>query len=60
MSKQTFLTGILIAGAVGVAQVLVSFDPAKVADWQTWAVGLVGAFVRPAAAYIVAKWATGA
>jgi hypothetical protein len=59
MTNQTFWVGVLIAGAVGVAQVLVSFDPTKVADWQTWAVGLTGAFIRPAAAYIVAKVATG-
>lgn len=58
MSKQTFLVGVLIAGAVGVAQVLVSFDPATVTNWQTWAVALVGAFVRPAAAFVVAKLAT--
>lgn len=58
MSKQTFLTGVLIAGAVGVAQVLVTFNPEAISDWRTWAVGIVGAFVRPAAAYVVAKWAT--
>lgn len=58
MSRQTFLTGVLIAGAVGVSQVLVSFDPALVGDWKTWAVSLVGAFIRPAAAYVVAKFAT--
>lgn len=56
MSKQTILTGTLIAGAVGVAQVLVSFDPALVGDWKTWAVALVGAFVRPAAAFVVARF----
>lgn len=58
MDRKTLLTGVLIAGAVGVAQVLVSFDAATITDWRTWAVGLVGAFVRPAAAHFVAKWAT--
>ena len=58
MNKKTVLVGVLIAGAVGVAQVLVSFDPALVTDWRTWAVSLTGAFVRPAAAYLVAKFAT--
>ena len=58
MDKKTLLVGVLIAGAVGVAQVLVQFDPALVTDWKTWAVGLTGAFIRPAAAYIVAKFAS--
>lgn len=58
MNKKTFLVGLLIAGAVGVAQVLVQFDPNAVADWRTYVVALVGAFVRPAAAYVVAKFAT--
>lgn len=58
MTNRTFLTGVLIAGAVGVAQVLVSFDPATVGDPRIWLVGLVGAFVRPAAAYVVAKLVT--
>ena len=30
MDKKTLLTGVLIAGAVGVAQVLVQFDPTLV------------------------------
>lgn len=55
---KTALVGALIAGAVGIAQALVFFDPTKVTDWRTWAVALVGAFVRPAASYIVAKFAT--
>ena len=58
MSKKTFWVGVLIAGAVGVAQVMVAFDPTKVTDWRTWLVALIGAFVRPAAAFVVAKLAT--
>ena len=58
MSKQTFLVGALIAGALGVAQVLVAFDPATITDWRTWAISLTGAFVRPAAAYLVARFVT--
>lgn len=58
MSKKTLAVGILIAGTLGVAQVLVQFDPAAIVDWKTWAVSLVGAFIRPAAAYFVAKFVT--
>ena len=58
MSKQTFWVGVLIAGVLGVAQVLVSFDPATIVDWRTWAVSLTGAFIRPAAAFVVAKLVT--
>jgi len=58
MDKKTLLVGGLIAGAVGVAQVLVSFDATTVTDWRTWAVGLVGAFVRPVASYVVATFVT--
>lgn len=58
MDKRTFLWGLFIAGAVGVAQVLVSFDPETVKEPGTYIVALVGAFVRPAAAYVVAKLAT--
>ena len=58
MDKKTLLVGALIAGAVGLAQVLVTFDPTEIGDWRTWAVGLIGAFVRPVAAYVVAKFAT--
>lgn len=58
MTKKTFLVGMLIAGAVGVAQVLVQFDAALVTDWKTWLVSLTGAFIRPAAAYFVAKFVT--
>lgn len=50
---KTFLVGMGIAAAIGVAQVLTEFDPATVTDWRTWAVGLVGAFVRPVAVYVV-------
>ena len=52
MSKQTFLVGTLIAGALGVAQVLAEFDPMAVADWKVWAVSLSGAFIRPAAVWV--------
>lgn len=55
---KTLLVGALIAGTVGVAQVLVTFDPTQAVDWRTWAVGLAGAFIRPVAAYVVAKFAT--
>lgn len=55
---KTILVGVLIAGTVGVAQVLVAWDPAEVADWRVWGVGLVGAFVRPAAAYVVTRFVT--
>lgn len=58
MTSKTFLVGMLIAGAVGVAQVLVSFDPATVGDPRVWLVGLVGAFVRPAAAFVVSRLVT--
>ena len=58
MSKKTFLVGALIACAVGIAQTLVSFDATTITDWKTWAVGLVGAFVRPVASYVVAKFLT--
>ncbi len=57
--KKNIVAGIIIAGAVGVAQVLVTFDPAEVGDWRTWAVGLVGAFIRPAAAWVVTHFAVG-
>lgn len=55
MTQKTFLVGVLIAGAVGVAQVLMAWDPAEVLDWRSWAISLVGAFVRPAAAYVVSS-----
>lgn len=49
----TFWVGVLIAGALGVAQVLLAWDPAEVTDWKAWALALIGAFVRPAASYVV-------
>ena len=55
MTSKTFLVGVLIAGAVGVAQVLMAWNPAEVLDLRAWAVSLVGAFVRPAAAYVVSS-----
>ena len=58
MTMRTFLVGMLIAGAVGVAQVLVSFDPSTVGDPRVWLVGLVGAFIRPAAVFMVTKLVT--
>lgn len=51
--NKTTLVGVLIAGTLGVAQVLVQFDPAAIVDWKTWVVALSGAFVRPAAARLV-------
>ena len=53
MNRKTLLVGTLIAGALGVAQVLAEFDPAAIADWRVWAVSLTGAFVRPAAVWVV-------
>ncbi len=55
MKNRTFLVGVLIAGTLGVAQVLVSWNPETVTDWRVWGVSLVGAFVRPAAAFVVSK-----
>lgn len=56
MKAKTLLVGALIAGAVGIAQVLVQFDATAIVSWETWVVGLVGAFVRPVAVYIVAHF----
>ena len=58
MTSKTFWVGMLIAGAVGAAQVLMAWNPAEVLDWRAWMISLVGAFVRPAAAYVVARFAT--
>lgn len=57
MSKKTFLVGTLIAGALGIAQVLVDFDPHAIGDWKVWAVSLTGAFIRPAATWVVTNLA---
>ena len=56
MKAKTLLVGALIAGAVGIAQALVTFDATAITDWRTWAVGLAGAFVRPVAVYVVAQF----
>ena len=58
MNNKTLWTGALIAGALGVLQILVSWDPETVTDWRAWAVSLGGAFIRPAAASLVAKLVT--
>ena len=58
MKMKTLLVGAAIAGAVGIAQTLATFDVEQVADWRMWFGGLVGAFVRPAAAYLVSKFVT--
>lgn len=52
---KVIVVGAAIAGATAIAQALVTFDPATITDWGTWAVGLTAAFVRQAAVYIVSK-----
>lgn len=52
---KTFLVGMGIAGTVGLAQMLVEFDPNAITNWQGWALGLVGAFIRPVAVFVVSS-----
>ena len=52
---RTFIIGVLIAGVVGVFQMLTEFDAGAITDWRGWALGLVGGFIRPVAIYVVAN-----
>lgn len=52
---RTLLVGAGITGAVGVAQVLVDLDITAITDWKGWVLGLVAAFIRPVAKYVVAN-----
>ena len=39
---------------LALAQVLLTFDPATITDWQTWALSLAGAVVRAVAGAVLA------
>lgn len=43
----------LIAAAIALAEVLITFRPETITDWRTWALALLGSCVRPAAAALV-------
>jgi|6_EtaG_2_1085325.scaffolds.fasta_scaffold02358_2 hypothetical protein len=44
-----------VAAVIFAAQVLVEFDPDKIADWQTWAVSIAAGAIRAAAGAVLAK-----
>lgn len=41
--------GVAIAVSLVVLQALLTFDPAAIADWRTWALAILGASVRAGA-----------
>lgn len=45
----------VVAVGITVLTVLVTFDPEKIADWETWFVGLGGGAVRAFAAAALAQ-----
>lgn len=49
----------VVAVGTVVLQAFVEFDPAAIADWQTWAIGIGAAGVRAAAAAVLAAWTAG-
>lgn len=52
---QAELAWVFVVGAgLAVLQVLVSFDPTSIDDWQLWAVSLGGAAIRAGAGALVA------
>ena len=58
MKWQTLVIGALVAGSVPVFEALVNFDPAAIADWRAWAVGIGAGFVRQVAVFALAQIAS--
>ena len=44
---------VAVAVLTELSQVLLTFDPARVTDWRTWAVSLAAALVRAAAGAVL-------
>ncbi len=53
------LWGLAVAVMLGLAQMLIAFDPTTVEDWRLWAISLAGGVVRVFAGYIIAKLGPG-
>lgn len=56
---EELLWGLITAVMVVIGDVLVSFDPAVITDWQTWALGVVGAIGRAIGAALIAHFGRG-
>lgn len=56
--REETIWAVVVAVLTVLLQALVAFDPAEIADWRAWAVGLGAAMVRAAAGALLALLAT--
>lgn len=55
MDYRTLVIGLLVTASVPIVEAAVRFDPDRITDWRSWAVGIAAGCVRQAGVYLMAK-----